>query len=406
MEEIIEIRFKNIEMRLPESRESLDQARKLLNLFEETLPPKIITKSTKVSVSAVPDEYNFQECEKFDKSDLVAHKAGRSTYWLSEGKGVCIEREGYAQGHVYVTIDDLKYLQTHPEQITRVSKTKRYHITGFLKDVDLSVIEIRFKDIEMRLPESKEAIARARKLLELFEETLPPKTITKSTKPKKANPDKSIVSVSAVPDGYNFHECEKFDKSNLPAHKAGKSTYWLSEGKGVCIEREGYAQGLHVYVTIDDLKYLQTHPEQITRVSKTKRYHITGFLKDVDLSGEQTAEIKEPEQEQDQQETKPEEPKKPKLEFFQEDIGFDYRAVQPKQVGRTQVYSNPNGKIVIKVAREIVLTTNDAIETLLQYDEKELTSSLRGINSQKQNILRVYLMELKKRRGLTANGNR
>ncbi|MFH1261265.1 MAG: hypothetical protein ABII39_04970, partial [Candidatus Micrarchaeota archaeon] len=178
---------------------------------------------------------------------------------------------------------------------------------------------------------------------------------------------------------------------------------WLSEGKGVCIEREGYAQGLHVYVTIDDLKYLQTHPEQITRVSKTKRYHITGFLKDVDLSGEQTAEIKEPEQEQDQQETKPEpepeEPKKPKLEFFQEDIGFDYRAVQPKQVGRTQVYSNPNGKIVIKVAREIVLTTNDAIETLLQYDEKELTSSLRGINSQKQNILRVYLIELKKRRG-------
>ena len=260
----------------------------------------------------------------------------------------------------------------------------------------------------MHLPESRKSLDQARKLLNLFEETLPPKIIpkfrvrmgvgTEVVVFQKPNPDKSIVS----PDEYKF-QCEKFDISNLSAKKAGKSTYWMSDEK-VCIEREGYAAGLRVYVTLADLRYLYEHQDEIKNVSKSRRYHITGFLKDVDLSGEQAAEIKEPEQE-----TKPEElseqslsndsVKQIKLEFFQEDIGFDYRAVQPKSLGKCQVYSNPNGKIVIRVAREIVLTTNDAIETLLQYDEKELTSSLRGINSQKQNILRVYLIELKKRRG-------
>ena len=202
----------------------------------------------------------------------------------------------------------------------------------------------------------------------------------------------------------NKFPCEKFDTTNLSAKKAGKSTYWVSDEK-VCIQREGYAEGLRVYITLADLRYLYEHQDEIKNVSKTRRYHITGFLKDVDLSGEQTVEIKESEQEP---EPEPEElseqslsndsVKQIKLEFFQEDTGFDYMAVQPKQVGRTQVYSNPNGKLVIKVAREIVLTTQDMVEKLLQYDDKDLTASLRGINSQKQNIMRVYLIELKKRR--------
>jgi len=258
------------------------------------------------------------------------------------------------------------------------------------------IIEIRFKDIEMRLPESRESLDQARKLLNLFEETLPPKIIPKSRVRmgvgvgtevvvfQKFNPDKSIVS----PDEYKF-QCEKFDISNLSAKKAGKSTYWMSDEK-VCIEREGYAAGLRVYVTLADLRYLYEHQDEIKNVSKSRRYHITGFLKDVDLSGEQAAEIKEPESEE------PEPEPQVKLEFFHEDTGFDYMAVHPKQVGRAQVYSNSNRKIVIKVDREIVLTTQDMIEKLLKYDEKELTSSLRGINSQKQNILRVYLAELKK----------
>jgi len=110
----------------------------------------------------------------------------------------------------------------------------------------------------------------------------------------------------------------------------------------------------------------------------------------------QKTEKKDPEKDE-KKDTPPqeEEPEKPKLEFFHEDTGFDYMAVQPKQVGRTQVYSNPGGKMVIKVAREIVLTTKDMIEKLKQYDEKDLTASIRGISSQKQNILRVYLTELR-----------
>ncbi len=207
------------------------------------------------------------------------------------------------------------------------------------------------------------------------------------------------------PHTNNKFPCEKFDTTNLLAKITGKSKYWVSNEKGnekMCIQREGYAEGLRVYITLTDLRYLYEHPDEIQNVSKTRRYHVTGFLKDVDvstLSGSEVSE-KEPEQQPKPPEPKPEEteePEKPKLEFFHEDTGFDYMAVQPKQVGKVQVYSN-NGKVVIKLAREIVLTTQDMIEKLLQYDEKDLTASIRGISSQKQNILRVYLIELKKRR--------
>ena len=226
---------------------------------------------------------------------------------------------------------------------------------------------------------------------------------------KKINDDLKNNKVKIV---VNKFPCEKFDTTNLIAKIAGKSTHWVS-GQKVCIQREGYAEGLRVYITVADLRYLYEHPDEIKNVSKTRRYHITGFLKDVDdvstLSGsEQAAEIKEPEQEQEsepeepeEQEKEPEEPEpekqKPKIEFFHEDAGFDYMAVQPKWVGRTQVYLNPNGKMVIKADREIVLTTKDTIEKLLQYNEKDLNSCIRGISRQKQNILRVYLAELKKR---------
>jgi len=277
------------------------------------------------------------------------------------------------------------------------------------------IIELKFKSIEIKLPESREAVAQARKLLELFEETLGEGNKEVGS---KQNPiaEKSANSVIIPPtDEYNFKECEKFDTSNLPAHKAGKSTYWLSDdGKSVCIEREGYAQGLYVYTAVDDLKYLYDHADKVHSALKKfihhKKYHVTGFLKDVDISiltltGGEQAELKELElKEPSDQHNELKEPggddPKPKIEFFQEDTGFDYMAVQPKWVGRTQVYSNPNGKLVIKADREIVLTTKDTIEKLLS--QKDLNYCIRGINPQKQNILRVYLAELKRREAVGA----
>ncbi len=278
------------------------------------------------------------------------------------------------------------------------------------------ITEIKFKDIKIQLPESREAVAQARKLLELFEETLD------SEKPKhKPQNSKEEESTVIAPldntDKYNFQECEKFDHSNLPAHKAGKSTYWLSDdAKRVCIEREGYAPGLYVRAAIDDLKYLQVHPDQTTCALKNfikhKKYHVTGFLKDVDIStlyGEGAGvEIKEmPEQHNDndpkEYDDERDDSNPPKTAFFYEDTGFDYMAVQPKWVGRTQIYTNlNNGKLVIKLNHAILLTTKDTIEKLLQYNDKDLNYCIRGINPQKQNILRVYLGELKKRREVQA----
>ena len=234
---------------------------------------------------------------------------------------------------------------------------------------------------------------------------------------KKINDDLKNNKVKIV---VNKFPCEKFDTTNLIAKIAGKSTYWVS-GQKVCIQREGYAEGLRVYITVADLRYLYEHPDEIKNVSKTRRYHITGFLKDVDdvstLSGsEQAAEIKEPEQEQEsepeepeeqseskEQEKEPEEPEpekqKPLTQAFQEDMGFDYRAVQPKWVGKLQVYSNINGKIVIKEDKAILLTTNKMIETLLPLGETDLNRCIRGITHEKQKILRNYLTALRARHG-------
>lgn len=270
------------------------------------------------------------------------------------------------------------------------------------------IIEIKFKDIEICLPESRDAIAQARKLLDLFEETLDG---TVKPNPQKSQLEKpTVIAPPDNTDAYNFHECEKFDHSGLSAHKAGKSTYWLSDdGQRVCIEREGYAPGLYVHAAINDLKYLQEHPDQIYNALKKfmsyKKYHVTGFLKDIDvstLSGGEQAEIKVPEQHNDSDPKEPDDlnDDKPKIAFFHEDTGFDYMAVLPKWVGKTQVYINSNnGKIVIKANHEIVLTTKDTIDKLLQYGEKDLNYCIRGINPQKQNVLRVYIAELKKSRG-------
>ena len=269
----------------------------------------------------------------------------------------------------------------------------------------VELIEIKFKDIEIRLPESREAVTQARKLLDLFEETLGGGT-TEKPNPQKFKLEESTVAPLDNTDGYNIQECEKFDHSNLPPHKAGKSTYWLSDdAKRVCIEREGYAQGLYVYAAIEDLKYLQDHPDKIFRTlkkfTKHKKYHITGFLKDVEVStlttvttGEQEA-AEPKEEEHNEPEEKEPDNLKPKIVFFQEDNGFDYMTVQPKQLGHTQVYSK-NGKMVIKANREIVLTTKDTIDRLLQYNENDLNYCIRGVNPHKQNILRIYLKEIKK----------
>lgn len=279
----------------------------------------------------------------------------------------------------------------------------------------IEIIEIKFKDIEIHLPESSEAVALARKLLDLFQETLEDIEVGSKQKPIPEKPhhadrvetgsrivtDESKRITSLLDnDGYKFQECEKFDHSNLSAHKAGKSTYWLSnDAKRVCIEREGYAQGLYVYAAIEDLKYLQDNPDKVLRTLKKfirhKRYHVTGFLKDVDVSTLSSQEVPQEPNEQEHNEPKEKQDDKPKIKFFQEDTGFDYMAVQPKWVGRTQVYSNSNGKMVIKADREIVLTTKDTIEKLLQYDEKDLNSCIRGISPQKQNVLRIYLKGIK-----------
>ncbi len=256
-------------------------------------------------------------------------------------------------------------------------------LTRKIKEL-LSITEKKFKK---KIPEKKDTSIR-------YSIIDPIRRPMSAIETEKINDDLKNNKVKIVT--YNKFSCEKFDITNLSAKKAGKSTYWVSNEK-VCIQREGYVEGLRVYITLADLRYLYEHPDEIKNVNKTRRYHITGFLKDVDvstLSGSEVSE-KEPEQESEPEEPK-QEPEKPKLEFFHEDTGFDYMAVQPKQVGRVQVYSN-NGKVVIKLAREIVLTSEVMIEKLLQYDEKDLTASLRGINAQKQNILRVYLIELKKR---------
>lgn len=88
------------------------------------------------------------------------------------------------------------------------------------------------------------------------------------------------------------------------------------------------------------------------------------------------------------------------LKIFQEDQGFDYSAVQPRWVGKLRVYyGNSNGQLVIKhsersVTSEILRTTEGEIDRLRQYSEEDLNAVIRGINRDKQHLLRIYLHEL------------
>jgi hypothetical protein len=96
----------------------------------------------------------------------------------------------------------------------------------------------------------------------------------------------------------------------------------------------------------------------------------------------------------------PETMEKPKCEFFKEDIGFDYISVNPQHIGGSTVYRSKTGKLVIKyqgknTAGELLLTKDQDIEKLMDYDEKEVDWVIRSLSPEKRNVLRGYLRDLK-----------
>jgi hypothetical protein len=91
---------------------------------------------------------------------------------------------------------------------------------------------------------------------------------------------------------------------------------------------------------------------------------------------------------------------KPRLEFFKEGTGFDYASVNPQHIGGSTVYRSSAGKLVIKyqgknTQGELLLTTDQDIEKLMNYDEKDVDWVIRGLSAEKRNILRGYLRDLK-----------
>ncbi len=91
---------------------------------------------------------------------------------------------------------------------------------------------------------------------------------------------------------------------------------------------------------------------------------------------------------------------KPRLEFFKEDSGFDYANVNPQYIGGSTVYRSKAGKLVIKyqgknTQGELLLTKDQDIEKLMNYNEKEVDWVIRSLSAEKRNILRGYLRDLK-----------
>lgn len=94
-----------------------------------------------------------------------------------------------------------------------------------------------------------------------------------------------------------------------------------------------------------------------------------------------------------------EEKPKPELKMFIEDNGFDYRAHHPKLVGNSEVYDSGNGKLVIRSTRfkdEIVLTTKEAIDRLLTYEEKDFEWCIKSVRQAKRHVLREYIKNFRK----------
>ncbi len=97
---------------------------------------------------------------------------------------------------------------------------------------------------------------------------------------------------------------------------------------------------------------------------------------------------------------------KPRLEFFKEDSGFDYASVAPQHIGGSTVYRSKAGKLVVKRQGknnrgELLLTKDQDIEKLMNYDEKDVDWVIRSLSAEKHNILRGYLRDLKELKAVT-----
>jgi len=95
-----------------------------------------------------------------------------------------------------------------------------------------------------------------------------------------------------------------------------------------------------------------------------------------------------------------EDTEKPRPGFFKEDSGFDYTSVAPQHIGGSTVYRSKAGKLVVKRQGknnrgELLLTTDQDIEKLMNYNEYDVDRVIRGLSAEKRNILRGYLKDLK-----------
>ncbi len=122
-------------------------------------------------------------------------------------------------------------------------------------------------------------------------------------------------------------------------------------------------------------------------------------------STDQVPEVKEDETPKSNQEEN-QDTEKPRLEYFKEDSGFDYASVAPQHIGGSTVYRSKAGKLVVKRQGknnrgELLLTKDQDIEKLMDYNEKDVDWVIRSLSAEKRNILRGYLKDLKELKAVT-----
>lgn len=94
--------------------------------------------------SPAASSFSFRECEPFKWFNLPTFRAGKTMYHIAGGI-VHILRQGYESNQLFVSMNDLRYLYDHTDEISRLdlNSLKRTMLRGFLQDVDFATIGIK-----------------------------------------------------------------------------------------------------------------------------------------------------------------------------------------------------------------------------------------------------------------------
>ncbi len=305
-----------------------------------------------------------------------------------------------------------------PQPVVDINETRRVHhgkkipISDSLDMVsEMSDQGMQISEMALKLNVTEETVNRYLKMIEAkkrrhekasngqVEESEPEQTALHKLK-ELAETHPSITKDDIIVEWF---ECDPSQGEKIKGHENCKVVE-MPDGRAMV----QYKDGTHYYTSKEKvMKIPYPIPKGYFRGAglssvaevciRAYRHYLAISQQEHEESGQETESKTENVNEKEERDN---ETDKPRLEFFKEDSGFDYANVNPQYIGGSTVYRSKAGKLVIKyqgknTQGELLLTKDQDIEKLMNYNEKEVDWVIRSLSAEKRNILRGYLRDLK-----------